>query len=369
MKKEWLVKDELMDSIERAILYESLDKSLIVSGCAGSGKSLMAVKLAERIENEKKGKRRIVVYTKALEEYIREGTRTLNLNCNLTHYDRWKWKTVEEWNEPNQQYYYVKKENCPHADYFIVDEIQDFSKDEVQSFIKATDKHFLFFGDTAQSIYKEKNPLPVKDIKKTFGLQDSQCKEYLLYYNYRLPVHIAEAVQYVGEDLEEFDPNKYKSPEKTYLRMIKYKDKESHIVDIGKYCAEKRSSDIAIIVPHKLDVINIYNQLKGLGVYCEMKYDDPHDFHKSIDTLDMSTDNPKIMTFHSAKGLQFETVFIPWINDNPLYMRTYRTPLYVAMTRTCRDLFLMHTGWLPHPLAAIPQNLYKTTMFDIVEDK
>ena len=151
--------------------------------------------------------------------------------------------------------------------------------------------------------------------------------------------------------------------------MIKFKDMDSQIVEISQYYHKKLSSDIAIIVPHKLDVINIYNRLKELNVHCEMKYDDPGDYHKSVDTLDMSTDNPKIMTFHSAKGLQFETVFIPWVTDNPLYMRTYRTPLYVAMTRTCRDLFLMYTGWLPHPLASIPQNLYKTTMFNTVEDK
>lgn len=368
MKKEWLIKREQMDQVELDILGESLDKSLIVSGSAGSGKSLMAVKLAERIENEKEGERRIIVYTKALEEYIREGTRTLNINCNLTHYERWKWKTIEKIDEKGQRYY-VKVDNCPHADYFLVDEIQDFSKNEICEFYSATDKHFLFFGDTAQSIYQEKRPLAVKDIKKEFGLSDSQCKEHTLYYNYRLPVHIAEAVQYIGKDLEEFNSLKYKSPEKTWLRMIKFKDMDSQIVEISQYYHKKLSSDIAIIVPHKLDVINIYNRLKELNVHCEMKYDDPRDYHKSVDTLDMSTDNPKIMTFHSAKGLQFETVFIPWVTDNPLYMRTYRTPLYVAMTRTCRDLFLMYTGWLPHPLASIPQNLYKTTMFNTVEDK
>ena len=71
MKKEWLVRREQMDDFEQDILGASLDKSLIVSGCAGSGKSLMAIKLAERIENEKEGERRIVVYTKALEEYIK----------------------------------------------------------------------------------------------------------------------------------------------------------------------------------------------------------------------------------------------------------------------------------------------------------
>lgn len=368
MKKEWLVSRELMDEIELKILEESLDKSLIISGCAGSGKSLMAVKLAERIENEKKGNRHIVVYTKALEEYIREGAKTLNLDCKLTHYDKWRWKKVEKYDQYGKRYY-KEEDYCPHTDYFLVDEIQDFSKREVKEFIESTDRHFLFFGDTAQSVYKNKNPLPVNKIKKEFHLTDMQCKEYNLYYNYRLPIYIAEAVQYVGENLDDFDPLKYKSPEKTWLRMIKFNDMDSQLVEISKYYHAGHSSDIGIIVPYKLDVINVYKRLKELDVPCEMKYDDPKDFRKSVDTLDMSTSNPKIMTFHSAKGLQFETIFIPWITDNPLYMREYRTALYVAMTRTCRDLFLMYTGWLPHPLAKIPDKLYKKTMFDQVEDK
>lgn len=368
MKKEWLVSRDLMDEIELTILEESLDKSLIISGNAGSGKSLMAVKLAERIENEKKGSRHIVVYTKSLEEYIREGAKTLNLDCKLTHYEKWRWKSVEQYDQ-NGNRFYTQEDYCPHADYFLVDEIQDFSKAEVEEFIESTDCHFLFFGDTAQSVFKNKNPLPVNKIKKEFKLTDAQCKEYSLYYNYRLPIRIAKAAQYIGENLEDFDQFKYKSKEKTWLRMVKFNDMDSQLVEISKYYHSGHSSDIGIIVPYKLDVINVCNRLKELEVPCEMKYDDPKDYHKSVDTLDMSTSNPKIMTFHSAKGLQFETIFIPWITDNPQYMREYRTPLYVAMTRTCRDLFLMYTGWLPYPLASIPENLYKKTMFDLVEDK
>jgi superfamily I DNA/RNA helicase len=115
--------------------------------------------------------------------------------------------------------------------------------------------------------------------------------------------------------------------------------------------------------------------MKSLGVSCEIKYDQPDNtngnFPNSIDTLDMSTFNPKIMTYHSAKGLQFENVFIPWVSesDKKSFLSTHRTALYVAMTRTYRNLFIMHTGsFLPHPLAFIPKEMYLTTMTDNVED-
>lgn len=374
MRKDWNVKEEQMDRKELEILYTMLDKSVIVSGCAGSGKSMLAVKLAKRIEQEKDGSRQIVVYTKALEHFIEEGTKTLNLNCRLTHYEHWKWRLVEKLSDEGNRYF-EKEVYCPHADYFIVDEIQDFPKAQVQEFMHAADKHFFFFGDTAQTIYKNTNPLTVSEIKNNIIPSNRPYKEYTLYYNYRLPLHIAEAAQFVGENLEPFEPGKYKSQETTLPRIVQFEDRNSQIVEISNFCKANPTSDIAILVPYKLDVINIYNQMKSLGVSCEIKYDQPDNsngkFPNSVDTLDMSTFNPKIMTYHSAKGLQFENVFIPWVSesDKKSFLSTHRTALYVAMTRTYRNLFIMHTGsFLPHPLAFIPKEKYLTTMTDNVED-
>lgn len=375
MRKDWIVKEELMDEKELAVLGTMFDKSIIVSGCAGSGKSLLAIKLAKRLELEKEGSRQIVVYTKALEHFIDEGAKTLDLNCNLTHYEHWKWRLVEKWNDEGLRFF-EKEVYCPHADYFIVDEVQDFPKSQVQEFMRCADKQFLFFGDTAQTLYKNNNPLPVSEIKNNILPPNRAYKEYSLYYNYRLPLHIADAAQYVGVNLEPFEPWKYKSLEKTYPRIVQFKDKDSQIAEIGSFCKANRTSDIAILVPYKLDVINIYNQLKSFDVHCEIKYDQPDNtsgrFPNSVDTLDMSTYNPKIMTYHSAKGLQFENVFIPWISerDSSVLMSTYRTALYVAMTRTYKNLFIMYTGsLLPYPLAYIPSNKYLSTMTDNIKDK
>jgi superfamily I DNA/RNA helicase len=63
------------------------------------------------------------------------------------------------------------------------------------------------------------------------------------------------------------------------------------------------------------------------------------------------------MTYHSAKGLDFESVFLPGVNDG-LYLHANNFPgdadaerrlLYVAVTRSRTRLFVSHTGSL-HPL-------------------
>lgn len=179
MRKDWIVKEELMDRIEIEVLKTMFDKSIIVSGCAGSGKSFLAIKLAKRLELEKEGSRQIVVYTKALEHFIEEGAKTLDINCNLTHYEHWKWKLVEVWDDEGNRRL-EKVMNCPHADYFLVDEIQDFSKDQVWEFMQCADKQFLFFGDTAQTLYKNINPLPVSEIKNNIVPQGRPYKVFSL---------------------------------------------------------------------------------------------------------------------------------------------------------------------------------------------
>lgn len=384
MRKDWFVDEGLMDKIERDVLYATLEnKSIVVSGSAGSGKSLIAVSIAKRVEEKRLGERIIVVYTKALEEYIREGIKTLNFNCNLTHHDPWKWRRVEKW-DSNGNRYYEKELYCPHADYFVVDEIQDFSIEDIQLFIKSTDKYCCFFGDMAQSVY-QKGKITMKQVLKSIPTSKNP-KEYTLYYNYRLPIGIAKVAQYVGINLESFEEGKYKSKEITIPRIIKEDNNDNQIKIIADYCKEHINSETAILVPYKLDVVNVCTKLKIFGVNCEMKYDVPDPFkeaakigkkligipdeqYRSVDTLDFSTNNVKVLTYHSSKGLQFQTVFLPWINQNPQFAGEMRTPLYVAMTRTYRDLFILHQGYLPYPLSSIPKELYRTTMTDIVKDK
>ena len=57
-----------------------------------------------------------------------------------------------------------------------------------------------------------------------------------------------------------------------------------------------------------------------------------------------------IMTMHMAKGLEFDTVYLPDLNEGKMPMRQARLPmeleeerrmLYVAMTRAKKSLYLL----------------------------
>jgi superfamily I DNA/RNA helicase len=72
--------------------------------------------------------------------------------------------------------------------------------------------------------------------------------------------------------------------------------------------------------------------------------------------LDFKTDNPKLMTYHSAKGLQFEAVFIPMCIGGD---EKDRNPLYVALTRSYRDLFILFSNHLSTFISDIDRSLFE----------
>lgn len=352
MKKDWMVKESELDDDQLTFLTSILDKSCIVAGCAGSGKSVLALMKAQRIQRERGNSYTIVVYTKALCAYMNSGRKELGLNNQFTYH--WHWKN---------------RLDCPSTDYMIVDEIQDFNEEEIREFIKATNKHFFFFGDTAQSIYdgmpEKGKTVPVDEI---FYLvrPDKMPKKFDLLRNYRLPKPIAKFVQSVGIDLVPYNERTYRSPENKQPFVLRYASREEQVKAIAKLIG--RCDDVAILLPHNDYVKQMGDMLKAQHVNVEMKYTDQADWRNSIDSLKFDTTNPKIMTYHSAKGLQFETVILPWMETFADDNGSLRKALYVAMTRTYRNLYIMYSGQLVAPLNSISTNLYRTSIDNETED-
>lgn len=351
MKKDWMIKESELDEDQIKILMATLDKSCVVTGCAGSGKSILALLKAQRIQKERGDNYQIIVFTKALCGYMNSGRKELGLHRQLQYH--WNWKN---------------KLSCPSADYTIVDEIQDFSEDEIKEFTTATNKHFFFFGDTAQSIYDSlKTTLPVEDIGYLFP-RGEKPKTFDLYRNYRLPRPVARIVQYVGVDLSPYDESTYKSNENEIPYILKYNNVEEQIKAIIDIVRRKDLTDVAILVPHNEMVKIVGEYLSDLNINFEQKYSDKRDYFNNKENLDFSTTNLKVMTYHSAKGLQFETVFLPMIEDFNDDGNSSRKALYVAMTRTYRNLYLLYSHSLPEPLSKIPIELYKTSETEDIDD-
>lgn len=333
------VDNKSMDDDQLDLIEMGIGKSMLVTGCAGSGKSVIAMYKAEQLA--KTGASVILIaYTKSLSAFMREGLDQADLNYSFYHHYMWR-----------------EKLNKPEADYIIVDEIQDFTESEINEFIGAAKVAYLFFGDSAQSIYSQygKATMNIEQISKLTGLTP-----LCLYNNYRLPRPIAKITQtYVGVDVNPYEDKVYKNSENRLPHIIKYQNIDEQISAI-KTIIDKNAnslySSIGILLPNNDFVVEICNKLQMQGVTVEFKYNDD-ETGEYVDTLDFSANIPKILTYHSAKGLQFDTVVLPMYsgaNDEES-----RKALYVAMTRTMHKLYVLYsTPTLNPPLSEVPSMLY-----------
>ena len=117
-KRNFFIKDSELDDYQVKIINKRTDNSFIVKGCAGSGKSILALWKAKQIQNDNRGTYQIIVFTKALKQYMADGISQVGINSNNVDY---------LWN-------YENKRGCPSSDYIIVDEAQDFSKEDILRF-------------------------------------------------------------------------------------------------------------------------------------------------------------------------------------------------------------------------------------------
>ena len=343
-KRSFYVKDTELDDFQVKVINKRTDNSFIVKSCAGSGKSILALWKAKQIQNEGKGTWLFFVFTKASKQYMSDGIKQIKLDINnVENYHKcFYWtKDGSDW----------QKGECKKGsvDYLIVDEAQDFSKDDILLFKSKAKKSLLLYGDSAQQLYDffdDKETISMEKMSDITGFQMEQ-----LVFNHRLPKKIARVAQFINserDDLEDRCTNE--GNEKP--NIIPHTSFESQLDSIAEIINNRHFVDVGILLRHNSDVKKAADYLKNKGLNIEAKV------KESID-LNFDSDNPKLMTYHSSKGLQFEVVFLPecTCSDND-----DRNPLYVAVTRTYQSLYIMHSGNLSSFFDAVPTELYETNI-------
>jgi superfamily I DNA/RNA helicase len=330
--EKWYIQESELDDYQIRIVRRRLSSSFIVKGCAGSGKTVLALWRAKELAEKGEEEYLIIVFTKALKQFILDGIHEIGVDeSKVMHHHQWK------------------KMGSPKADYIIVDECQDFDREELLELRSSAKKHLILFGDSAQQLYKGLNSkgelLSMEQIYIMLGIPMEQ-----LVINHRLRkkiARVAEEITLTNDDLEHRCKNE--GVNKPFLiKLNSHEDQLDYIIDV---CNSQNYTDVAILFPTNKQVDVSYDYFTKQGWDCE------HKGHRTMD-LDFTTDLPKIMTYHSAKGLQFEAVFIPGCNSG-IYKERNRNPLYVAATRTYRDLFFLYSNSLSPFIGEIDRDLFK----------
>jgi superfamily I DNA/RNA helicase len=340
---DWLIDEDELDNDQRSILNLPPSVSRVVYGAAGSGKTLLALWRVSRLQRRNNDSSfSFIVYTKALRIFIDSGINELKIDgANVMHYDKWNNET---------------------RDYIIVDEAQDFSKSEILAMKNASRNSVMLFGDTAQQLYDKKKwnkPSEEKtlSIDEIIALTGYQSKE--LPQNYRIPLGVAKFAQYLNSKNNDII-SKCRSKDVTSKPIIRrFNTWEEELDFIINEISVKGLKDVAILLPFNTKKSTAFNpdhySVENVCEYFDKK--GIEHLYKIYDNGDLNFNStlPKITTYHSSKGLQFETVFIPHCG---ITWDRQKNALYVALTRTSKDLIITYSDSLTYWFNSIPNSLY-----------
>ncbi len=240
--------------------------------------------------------------------------------------------------------------------HLIIDEGQDFSRSMYKAFYMIQEILFkdnpkekpalTVFADENQRIREENSTL--SDIEKELKIKD-ECS-YKLTYNYRNTKEVAifSAEFYVGlkTGIPKFPEKKGEKPV-----LVSCSNYTKSIEFISRYIDNHENEEIGIFVQTHDKRKKIIKDLKKkissdkIIIQSYQYKDEEYADSKSLkfDVGGLVT----VVTKHSCKGLEFDTVFIPEIQEvsvDPGSKEQFRMEMYVMTSRARSKLFLLYSN-------------------------
>ena len=291
------------------MLNFSLDEKIrVVIGPPGSGKTLLAVYYLRNLYLNKTGSVSLLIFTNVLHRFIQSGLEELELPVELA-------ELAFEYNRQPKE-----------RDYLIIDEFQDFPLKEMLNrkssgaigvFLNYTKKGMLLTGDGRQRVYdhcwKRKELKNLLDIRATRNEQ-LESKISVLTQHYRIAKAIADVAAALlpleeAEQLRKNTLNEDVEAQAWKRQLPNISEKAGYIKAVVR---NRGLSSVGVLVWNKDQGEHIYRALfdAGASVFNCITTDGKK-------TVDFNDSTIKVMTVHSAKGVQFDCVFLPFGESEP----------------------------------------------------
>lgn len=355
-----------LDTDQRGVLDTLLrDRSSHwVRGFAGSGKSILLIHGVRELLIRRPGSTAcMVAFTHSLKDMLKSGLPDSARHIPVVTYHEFR---------KSPKYY----------DYIFVDEVQDLEED-ILSLLKDSSNVLVMAGDEEQSIFE--NRVVPDDIKRI-----TQPAVHSLLSVYRLTEKLKKVVATIlpGARVQSARNVRLAADVKLTLACASSKPEEHQWVWTEAKRATRVGEPVAILFPKKnliKDFITSVCSVHEISAptfsmvkqsrFPNVDYGEVNRYlaHNELELRYLGngygeleeSDRQRIvylMTYHSAKGLDFETVFLPdlnnglkiWKDEDDMERRLF----YVAATRSRRNLFISYSGSTPHRLVSgIPQDL------------
>ena len=336
-----------------------------IQGFAGSGKSVLLAYAAKTILTKKpNSKILVVVFTRSLVEMFNADFKELGISSKVT---------IDT--------YYGFMNGGAHYDYILCDEVQDLIPRVVRE-MNARGTNIIVAGESNQSIYESDPKWREATVTPSEIGRLISGEPYELGIIHRLSRSIIDAVQRFLPRMNIFSSKRDMTKEDTQIRLCEAISESKEV----KYIMEQATKAVnvgystAILIPTAPKIIKFVNQalreegkpewIEKTNSYGRVDYGDMNSHLRrhgikmqyvgnGYGSFDENDHRIVIMTFHSAKGLDFENVFIPYANAS-MYIspndNLAKTLFMVAMTRSRRNLYISYSGYPSDYLEAFKLN-------------
>lgn len=339
-------------SKEQDLIYNlELDGNYLVSGPPGTGKSVMALYRAQVLTFDDR-EPALLMYNNVLQQYTAQAADTLDIAGFVRTFHSWIWRfwrehfkreppTLEgnsyahDWPEMTSQFFASPPDPAALAD-LLVDEGQDLPL----GFFRLTrffTKNITVFADENQQLSDQNTTLD--EIAKAISA-DEQLE---LKRNYRNTAEIAAvAAKFYSGTPTGIPELPTRHGEKPTLRRY---DSDADLADfVARYVKARSNLTIGIACENQRMQYRLLRLLeeRKLPVPVQM-YASGNKQHK---TLDFDVPAVTIVNFRSLKGLEFDTLFVPELQQHsadPTSAAT-RMMFYVVMSRARDELHLSYSG-------------------------
>jgi len=331
-----------------AIYHLPMTGSHLVIGAPGTGKTVLAIYRANLL---RKGgvTSQFLVYSKPLTQYLTQATHDMGLENQTSTMHSWFWNWYKQTihKDPPQVERFVfdwkqilmalgQKQTFEKYEHLIIDEGQDFPKD-FYTVMRLIANNITVFADENQRITETNST--IKEIQQMLGIKQI----HRLTKNYRNTRPVAEFASKfyanISSGIPELPTRKGPKP-----RLSSTASVAEQYDEISVYARNHTDQEIAIFVPKARDQENALKYLQ------ERRVPNPIQLYQSgnskHDEVNFEQPGIRIFAYKSAKGLEFDAVFLPSVENAFAAEMTdiQRMQFYVLASRSRQELVLLQTG-------------------------
>lgn len=363
----WMISADKLDREQEHFINNELKTSgnKWIKGLAGSGKSILLMHCLANIKRkEPNASVGIIYFTHSLRQMYVVGMNELKINAIKVQL-----MTYIKYQKSYSQYQF---------DYILCDEVQDLTP-HVLMLMRDNCKKLYVSGDPNQSIYIQ-DPSSGRSVVLNEEISEvTNSSEYPLTTIHRLTKSIVNLISTLIPDLGMLTTKTNAMKKDVSVRNGKFKTQIEEVKYITKDSLEAISIDesAVILLPTHGDIlnfVNIYCDNSNVSRWIEKKNNwDKPDYGDLNEYLDKSgiklhyigngygdlwkaNKNGKVilMTYYSVKGLDFDNVYLPFLNENANINN--ETIFMVALSRSKNSLLLSHTGNMHQYLNSISKD-------------